>query len=180
MVSFPSCLAGFEGSIPTCACFHSENFSCDLFYYIVTICSAAVQQYIQSNLCLSLPNLSWFIWAVIPRRYTVCMNTPTVSLLLISHSYTATVFPTSQLVCLKVSIHQIFVASYPVYIVVSIQDSLSSKPARSLFGSKCVDYHFTLLNCVLYTIKLCALTHHLQEMHDTMKTLTYQDLGNMV
>ena len=31
---------------------------------------------------------------------------------------------------------------------------------------------FTLLNCVLDTIKLCALTHHLQEMHDTMKTLT--------
>ena len=30
-VSSPSSLVGFEGSIPTCACFHSENFFCDLF-----------------------------------------------------------------------------------------------------------------------------------------------------
>ena len=26
VVSSPSSLVGFEGSIPTCACFHSENY----------------------------------------------------------------------------------------------------------------------------------------------------------
>ena len=90
-----------------------------IYCYSLQCCSAAIHSV--KFVFITAQFIMVHLGSDTPYRYTVCVNTPTVSLLLISHSYTATVFPTSQLVRLEVSIHQIFVASYPVYIPYSLQ-----------------------------------------------------------